>query len=140
MLLKCTNWNWQKQINQNKLFHFVIEFCFTSKKFHVHFLLGESFFFRKRLPHRLNALGFFSDCDFSDCDFSGCDFSGSLIGVRGSSSTGFCFFGVKLPQVTHFSWLAIKNMKTKIETKNRNWKFSFQNWSLWTELLTIRHF
>lgn len=99
----------------------------TQQNVSIYFLVGESSFdfFFKKLPIRWNTLSLF---------FCGSDFSGSLTGVRGSTS-GFDFLGVKLPQVSHISFSAVK-MQIKTKTEIKNFIFKIDQY----ELLTIRHF
>lgn len=112
-----------------KLFRFAT-FEFRCQK-SVYLLLDESsFVFRMKLPKRLNTLDF-----FCESGFSGCNFSESLVGVRGSSSTGFCFFGVKLPHALHFSFSA--NEKKIMKNQNKKPKFKnifFENCSLLSQI------
>lgn len=71
---------------------------------HFYFLLDESSFLRMKLPNRLKALGTLKM--LGESVLADGDLGGSLVGVRGSSTFVGFFFG--LPQVTHFSFPAIK--------------------------------
>lgn len=115
-------------------------FRFTTSEFRcqksVYLLLDESsFVFRMKLPKRLNTFDF-----FCESGFSGCDFSESLVGVRGSSSMGFCFFGVKLPQALHFSFSASEKKIMKNQNRRTEIKSIFLRIvHYWAKLLTIGH-